>query len=81
MTKDDKLARAQARIDAMMQSKDAAQITLKDALLDVMVRDGEADWTSVETVLVERLSSSSGPTKLRLAAAIDRLRDLQSKGG
>jgi hypothetical protein len=81
MTKDERLSTAEARLEAAMKSKDAAVITLKDVLLDVMVRDGSADWARIEAQLVEALEGSEGLTRLRLTAAIDHLRELQAKRG
>ena len=79
MSKEDRLKTLEARFSAMMASDDVAQITLKNALLEVMMRDGSADWRRVEASLVDQLAKSAGPTKLRLAAAIGRLREFEAK--
>lgn len=80
MPSEEQLRRAEARLSSMMSSEQAAVFTLKEALLDVMTRDGKADWASVETELISGLDRSTGLTKQRLAAAIDHLRQLSGKG-
>lgn len=80
MPSEEQLRRAEARLSAMMSSEQAAVFTLKEALLNVMTRDGKADWASVEAELIAKMDGNAGLTKQRLAAAIDHLRQLSVKG-
>jgi hypothetical protein len=80
MTKDEKLERARKRIDEMFASEASAVMMIKEAALQVLVRDGRVDWASLQDRLTEMLAAAPGPSgKIRLEAAIDRLRDLQAK--
>lgn len=80
MPSEEQLRRAEARLSAMMSSQEAAVYTLKEAVLDIMIRDGKADWNSVENELIAKMDGSAGLTRQRLAAAIDHLRQLSVKG-
>jgi hypothetical protein len=82
MTKDEKLERARKRIDEMFASEASAVMMIKDAALQLLVRDGRVDWASLRDRLTAMLAEAPGPSgRIRLEAAIAHLLKLAAKDG
>lgn len=67
-----------SRFKALISSEDITTGTIKDALFDVMKRDGQATWASVAKHLALVRQSAGELGRVRLDASIEHLRRLAS---